>query len=57
MPHLRHFLKNCALWPICYRKLGFKDGFCPDLLLDILAQVRATASALQQQEYESSEKK
>ena len=29
----------------------FKDGFCPDLLLDILAQVRATASALQQQEW------
>lgn len=30
----------------------FKEGFCPDLLLDILAQIRATASALQQQEWE-----
>ncbi len=30
----------------------FKEGFCPDLLLDILVQVRATASVLQQQEWE-----
>ena len=30
----------------------FKEGFCPELLLDILAQTRATASALQQQEWE-----
>lgn len=30
----------------------FKEGFCPNLVLDILAQTRATASALQQQEEE-----
>lgn len=30
----------------------FKEGFCPNLVLDILAQTRATASAIQQQEWE-----
>ena len=30
----------------------FKEGFNPNLILDILAQTRATASALQQQEWE-----
>ncbi len=30
----------------------FKDSFCPILVLDILAQIRATTSALQQQEEE-----
>ncbi|MBL8676237.1 MAG: hypothetical protein JNJ47_02260 [Alphaproteobacteria bacterium] len=30
----------------------FKEGFCPNLILDILTQTRATASALQQQEWE-----
>jgi len=30
----------------------FKDGFCPALVLDILAHTRAAASALQQQEWE-----
>jgi hypothetical protein len=30
----------------------FKDGFCPNLVLDILAQTHATASAIQQQEWE-----
>ncbi|HUX79468.1 MAG TPA: hypothetical protein VMW10_06990 [Alphaproteobacteria bacterium] len=30
----------------------FKDGFCPNLVLDILAHTRATASAIQQQEWE-----
>ena len=30
----------------------FKDGFCPNLVLDILAHTRATASAIQQKEWE-----
>jgi hypothetical protein len=30
----------------------FKEGFCPILVLDILAQIRATTSALQHQEEE-----
>ncbi len=30
----------------------FKDKFCPNLVLDILASTGATASALQQQEWE-----
>ena len=31
----------------------FKDGFCPSLILDILTQTYATASAIQQQEWEN----
>lgn len=31
----------------------FKDGFCPNLVLDILSQAQATASALQQQEWKT----
>lgn len=31
----------------------FKDGFCPDLVLDILSQAQATASALQQREWKT----
>lgn len=30
----------------------FKNGFCPDLVLDILAKTYETASAIQQQEWE-----
>jgi hypothetical protein len=30
----------------------FKDGFCPNLVLGILSPTRATASAIQQQEWE-----
>lgn len=30
----------------------FKNGFCPDLALDILTKTYETASALQQQEWE-----
>ena len=30
----------------------FKDGFCPDLTLKILTQVRETADAIQKQEEE-----
>jgi glutaredoxin-related protein len=31
----------------------FKDGFCPNLVLDILSQAQATASALQQREWKT----
>jgi glutaredoxin-related protein len=31
----------------------FKDGFCPNLVLDILSQAQATASAIQQQEWKT----
>lgn len=31
----------------------FKDGFCPNLILDILSQAQATASALQQREWKT----